>query len=90
MRLNKVLLNQKKFFLSPVSLYDYDDTEYQGIRDVVNLFNGIAFNQSTDEDYYKPVRTKRAFNDNYIEYEGKGDENKNLSPKEYFDTIWPY
>ena len=79
MRLNKVLLNQKKFFLSPVSLYDYDDTEYQGIRDVVNLFNGIA-----------PVWTKRAFNDNYIEYEGKGDENKNLSPKEYFDTIWPY
>ena len=33
--------------------YDYDDAEYKGIRDIGNLFN-----QSTDEDYYKPVRTK--------------------------------
>ena len=45
--------------------YDYNDTEYRGIRDIRNLFNGI------DEDYYKPVRTKSAFNSNYIEYESK-------------------
>ena len=24
----------------------------KGIRDVDNLFNGVAFNRSTDEDYY--------------------------------------
>ena len=90
MRLNKVLLNQKKFFLSPVSLYDYDDTEYQGIRDVVNLFNGIAFNQSTDEDYYKPGWIKSTFNGNYIEYESKGDKNKNLLQGEYLDIIRSY
>ena len=48
------------------------------------------FNQSIDEDYYKPIRTKSAFNGNYIEYESKGDENINLSPKEYLDMIRPY
>ena len=52
--------------------YDYDDTEYIGIRDVGNLFN-----QSIDEDYYKPIKTKSAFNGNYIEYESKGDKDKN-------------
>ena len=70
--------------------YDYDDTEYQGIRDGANLFNGIAFNQSTDEGYYKRIWTKNAFNGNYIEHESKGVKNKNLSPKEYLDMIRPY
>ena len=48
------------------------------------------FNQSIDEDYYKPIKTKSAFNGNYIEYESKGDRNKNLSPKEYLDKIRAY
>ena len=39
-----------------------------------NLFDEI------DEDYYKPIKTKGAFNGNYIEYESKGDKDKNLSP----------
>ena len=43
-----------------------------------------------DEDYYKPIKTKIAFNDNYVEYESKGDKDKNLSAKEYFDIIRPY
>ena len=38
---------------------------------------GIAFSQSIDENYYKPIRTKIAFNGNYIEYESKGDKDKN-------------
>ena len=61
--------------------YDYDDFEYKGIRDAENLFYGVVFNRSTDEDYYKPIKTNRAFNGNYIEYQSKGDKNKNLSPK---------
>ena len=52
-----------------------------GIR---NLFNEI------DKDYYKPIKTKSAFNDNYIEYESKGVKNKNLSPEKYLDLIRPY
>ena len=59
--------------------HDYDDTKYQG-----NLFSTV------DEDYYKPIKTKSAFNNNYIEYESKAVKDDNLSPKEYLDIIRPY
>ena len=36
------------------------------------------------------MKTKSAFNGNYIEYESKGDKDKNLSPKEYLDMIRPH
>ena len=58
---NLIELEKSLFKLN--KYYDYDDIEYKGIRDVENLFN-----QSTDEDYYKPIKTKSAFNGNYIEY----------------------
>ena len=54
-------------------------------KDVGNLFN-----QSIDEDYYKPIITNSAFNSNYIEYESKGDKDKILLIKEYLDMIRPY
>ena len=67
--------------------YDYDDIEYKGIRGVGNLFI-----QSTDEDYYKPIKTFSVFDNknNYIEYEIKGYKDKNLSVKEDLDMIRPY
>ena len=76
--LEKILSKLKKF-------YDYDDGEYKGIRDVGNLLN-----QSIDEDYYKPIKTKSALNGNYVEYESKGDKDKNLSIKKYFRMIRLY
>ena len=39
------------------------------------------FDLSVDEDYYKPIITKGAFNNNYIQYESKGDKGKNQSKK---------
>ena len=65
-QLGKSLFKRKKY-------YDYDDTEYIGIRDIENLFN-----QSTDEDYYKPINTTNGFDNrnNYIEYKSKGDKNR--------------
>ena len=56
--------------------YDYDDIEYKGIRNIKDLFD-----LSNDEDYYKPIITKAAFNNKYIQYESKGDKGKNLSIK---------
>ena len=56
--------------------YDYDDFEYRGIRNVKDLFD-----LSIDKDYYKPIITKGAFNNNYIQYESKGDKGKDLSIK---------
>ena len=68
--------------------YDYDDSEYRGIRDIENIFN-----QSIDEDYYKPIRTNpNGFDNknNYIEYESKEDKDKILLPGEYLNMIRPY
>ena len=56
--------------------YDYDDIAYRGIRNVKDLFD-----LSIDEDYYKSIISKGAFNNNYVQYESKGDKGKNLSTK---------
>ena len=92
-RIEENLLELEKNLFKFKKYYDYD-IEYKGISDVENLLNGVAlngvafngialsetaFNQSIDENYYKPIRTKSAFNSNYIEYENKGDKDKNLS-----------
>ena len=45
---------------------------------------------SIDEDYYKSIITNDAFNNNYIQYETKGDTDKILTPSEYLDMIKPY
>ena len=65
--------------------YDYDDSEYRGIRDVRDLFD-----LSINEDYYKPIIVKSAFDDNYIQYESRGDKGKNLSIKKDLKMIKPY
>ena len=54
-----------------------------------NLFNEVTL-KKIDKDYYRPIKIKSAFNGNYIEYESKGDKDKNLSSKEYLDMIRPY
>ena len=69
----------------PKKYYDYDDTEYKGIRDAKDLFD-----LSIDEDYYKPIITNSAFNNNYIQYEFKGNKDKMLTINEYLDMIRPY
>ena len=65
--------------------YDYDDIECKGIRDI-----GNSFNLSIDEDYYKPIRTIRVFDNkiNYIDIKVK-EKDKILSVK-YLDMIRPY
>ena len=62
--------------------YDYDDIEYTGIKNIRDLFD-----LSIDEDYYKPIIARGAFNGNYIQYESKGDKGKNLSRKRYLNII---
>ena len=65
--------------------YDRADNEYRGIRNVRDLFD-----LSIDDDYYKPIIARGAFNSSYIQYESKGDKRKNLSIKEYLNTIKLY
>ena len=58
--------------------------DYFGLRDIENLFDNID-----DSDYYKPTLVKGSFNNNYEEYEIRGDRNKNLSVKQYLYMIIP-
>ena len=79
------LLELEKNIFKPEKYYFYDDIEYKGIRNAENL-SGLSIN----EDYYKPIIINDAFNNNYIEYESKGDKEKALSIKKYFGIIRLY
>ena len=46
------------------------------------------FKLSIDKDYYKPILVKSSYNNNYIQYESKGD--KTLTVKEYLALIERY
>ena len=62
---------------------NYDDHEYKGIKDIKDLFK-----PSIDKDYYKPVLVKSGYNNNFVQYESKGD--KILSIQEYLALIEKY
>ena len=62
-----------------------EDIDYKRIKEIENLFNKI-----NEEDYYEPIKTKHAFDDDYIEYESRGDKDNNLSSAEYLKKIRPY
>ena len=79
------LLELEENLFKPKKYYDYDDTEYKEIRDVKDLFD-----LSIDEDYCKPIITNSAFNNNYIQYESKGNKGKRLTTNEYLGMIKPY
>ena len=74
--------------LDRLERYQYSDNnkdqEYEGIRQIENLF--IIIN----EYYYKLIKTKGSLNDNYIEYESKGDKDENLSLEDYLNIIRSY
>ena len=84
--------NTKKYLLkleekiSRLKKYNHhDDAEYKGIKDIEDLFD-----LSIGEDYYKPIIVNGAFNNNYIQYESKGDKDKILTVNKYLDMITPY
>ena len=86
MKEKRVLKNIKKYFkklkenLNKIRLHQNKIT-----RDIGHLFNEI-----TEENYYEPIEIKSAFDDNYIEYESRGDNDDNLSLDEYLNIIRPY
>ena len=53
-------------------------------QDKQNLFD------KTKEDYYAPIKAKSAFDDNYIEYESRGDKDKHFLLQNYLDIIKPF
>ena len=62
---------------------DYDDYEYKGIKSIKDLFK-----TSISKDHYKPKLVNSDYNNNYIEYESRGD--RILSIREYLTLIEKY
>ena len=75
-KLDKKILKLDKY-------HYHDDFEYRGIKSLHNLFK-----LSIDKDYYKPILVKSDYNNNYIQYESKGD--KKITLKEYLALIEQY
>ena len=59
-------------------------------EDLNKLKRYQLFNDINEEDYYKLIKTSGDFNDNYINYESRGDKDNNLSLEEYLNIIRPY
>ena len=57
--------------------------EFRGIKNIQDLFKLLI-----DKDYFKPTLAKSGYNNNYIQYESKGD--KILTVKEYLGVIESY
>ena len=79
-KLVRTLNNKEKY-----GLYDRDDFDYYGIRDIENLFD-----EASEEDYYKPILVKSSFKGNYKYYESRGDKEKRLSVRQYLNKITPH
>ena len=80
---NKYLDELDKKILKLDKYHYHDDFEYRGIKNIHNLFK-----LSIDKDYYKPILVKSGYNNNYVQYESKGD--KILTLKEYLALIERY
>ena len=65
---NKYLDELNKKILKVEKYHDYEDHEYKGIKDIEDLFK-----PSIDKDYYKPVLVESGHNNNFVQYESKGD-----------------
>ena len=75
-KLDKKILKLDKY-------HDYHDYEYKGIKDIKDLFK-----LSIDKDHYKPILVKSGYNNNYVQYESKGDRIPSI--QEYLALIEKY
>ena len=80
---NKRLNDLEKKLIELKKYHNHEDDEYRGIKDIKDLFK-----LSIDEGYYKPVLSKSGYNENYLQYESKGD--RILAIHEYLALIEKY
>ena len=74
---NKYLDELDERILRLYKYHDYDNYEYKGIKDI-----------KIDKDYYKPILVKSGYNNNYVQYESRGDKISTL--REYVFLIEKY
>ena len=80
---NRYLDELDKKILKLDKYHDYDDYEYKGIKDIKDLFN-----LSIDKVHYEPILVKSGYNNDYVQYESKGD--RMLTIQEYLALIEKY
>ena len=80
---SKYLDELDKKILKLDKYHDYDDYEYKVIKDIKDLFK-----LSIHKDHYKPILVKSGYNNNYVQYETKGD--RILTILEYLALIEKY
>ena len=80
---NKYLDELDKKILKLDKYHYYNDYECRGIKNIQNLFKLSIY-----KDHYQPILVKSGYNNNYIQYESKGD--KILTLKEYLALIEKY
>ena len=54
------------------------------------ILRDLEFTFDLEKDHYEPQKTVDVFNNNYIQYESIGDNDKTLAIREYIDMIRPY
>ena len=87
----KIILNKTTIYLDELDkkifkldeYRDYDDYEYKIIKNIK-----VLFKTSISKHHYKPKLVNSGYNNNYIEYESRGD--KILSIREYLTLIEKY
>ena len=80
---SKYLDELDKKILKLDEYHDYDDYEYKEKKYIKDLFK-----TSISKDYYKPKLVNSSYNNNYVEYESRGD--RILSIQEYLALIEKY
>ena len=82
-KISKYLDDLDKKILKLDEYHDYDDYEYKGITNIKDLFK-----TSISKDQYKPKLVNSGYNNDYVEYESRGD--RILSIREYLTLIEKY
>ena len=82
-KISKYLDELDKKILKLDEYRDYDDYEYKRIKNIKDLFK-----TSINKDHYKPKLVNSGYNNNYVEYESRGD--RILSIREYLTFIKKY
>ena len=77
----KIIKNIKNLFRQQKEI---KAIKYRILRDIKNLF------EHEEGNYYKPVRVRNVWSNNYIENESSSDRNKTLSDEEYLNKTKPY
>ena len=89
---NDSLTDEEKKVLKRINRYlkDFkkDLDKLQKYR--LNITCGLNYSFNDEDDYHKPKEVKRAFDDGYILYESRGDNDGRLSIDEYSNIIKPY